>query len=107
MIADLEAFVSRNFAPGTVGTVKVQALRGAALDEVGDPSGESNVLHVAAGWRVSVKALDAEVEEGEGAAIEFVVTLNSRDDCRTVTVDYATAMALPRPGMTTSPLPGR
>ena len=79
-----------NFAAGTTGTVQVQALRGAALDYVGRPSGLSNVLEVAAGWRVNVKARDAEVEEGADAAVEFEVTLNGRDDCRTVTVNFAT-----------------
>ena len=80
------------------GTLLVQALPGAGTGSVriGRPhefvtlsSTASNVMHVAHKWAVSVG--DAIATEGTDATIDFTVSLNARDDCRTVTVDYATA----------------
>lgn len=49
----------------------------------------SNSLYLAHNWKVSVA--DANAEEGTNETIDFEVTLNARDDCKTVTVDWATA----------------
>ena len=70
------------------GTVLVQVLPGATRYR-GLPSGPSNTLHVAHNWTASIS--DASATEAPDETIDFEVTLNGRDDCRTVTVGYATA----------------
>ena len=49
----------------------------------------ANSLYLAHNWKVSVA--DASATEGTDGTIDFEVTLNARDDCETVTVDWATA----------------
>ena len=49
----------------------------------------ANSLHRAHNWKVS--AADASATEGTDGTIDFEVTLNARDDCETVTVDWTTA----------------
>ena len=49
----------------------------------------ANALYLAHNWKVSVA--DASATEGTDGTIDFEVTLNARDDCETVTVDWATA----------------
>ena len=49
----------------------------------------ANSLYLAHNWKVSVA--DASATEGTDGTIVFEVTLNARDDCETVTVDWATA----------------
>ena len=49
----------------------------------------ANSLHRAHNWKVSVA--DASATEGTDGTIDFEVTLNARDDCETVTVDWTTA----------------
>ena len=49
----------------------------------------ANSLYLAHNWKVS--AADASATEGTDGTIDFEVTLNARDDCETVTVDWATA----------------
>ena len=49
----------------------------------------ANALYLAHNWKVS--AADASATEGTDGTIDFEVTLNARDDCETVTVDWATA----------------
>ena len=49
----------------------------------------ANSLYLAHNWKVS--AADASATEGTDGTIEFEVTLNARDDCETVTVDWVTA----------------
>ena len=72
------------------GTVLVTALPGAAVDERRVPSkASSNTLHVAYNWQASLA--DATATEGTNSTLDFEVRLNARDDCRTVTVNYATA----------------
>ena len=71
------------------GTVSVQVLAGAARDSMGRPTAASNTLHIAHNWTVSIS--DASATEGADETVDFEVRLNSRDDCRTVTVDWTTA----------------
>ncbi len=49
----------------------------------------ANALYLAHNWKVSVA--DASATEGTDGTIDFEVTLNARDDCKTVTVDWTTA----------------
>ena len=49
----------------------------------------ANALYLAHNWMVSVA--DASTTEGTDGTIDFEVTLNARDDCKTVTVDWTTA----------------
>ena len=49
----------------------------------------ANALYLAHNWKVSVA--DASAKEGTDGTIDFEVTLNARDDCKTVTVDWTTA----------------
>ena len=72
---------------GVTGTVLVQIMPGAARDRLGRPTGPSNTLHIAHNWTASIS--DANATEGADETIEFEVQLNARDDCRTVTVDWA------------------
>ena len=62
---------------------------GVAADEVGNQNTASGLLHIARNRTVSVA--DASAMEGAGATIDFEVTLDTRNDCETVTVDWATA----------------
>ena len=71
-------------------------------DRQGRPNtASSNALYLAHNWEVSVA--DATAEEGTDQTIDFEVTLNARDDCETVTVDWATedGTAIAGPGGTT------
>ncbi len=59
-------------------------------DEAGNPNTASGAsLYLAHNWQVSVA--DASAVEGTDETIDFEVTLNARDDCKTVTVDWTTA----------------
>ena len=49
----------------------------------------ANSLYLAHNWKVS--GADASATEGTDGTIDFEVTLNARDDCETVTVDWVTA----------------
>ena len=49
----------------------------------------ANALYLAHNWKVSVA--DASAKEGTDGTIDFEVTLNARDDCKTVAVDWTTA----------------
>ena len=49
----------------------------------------ANSLYLAHNWKVSVA--DASATEGTDGTIDFEVTLDARDDCETVTVDWVTA----------------
>ena len=74
---------------GVSGTLSVQVLGGAITSD-GRPSRASDPLYVAGNpWTVS--AVDARATRGTDTNIEFGVSLNGRDDCRRVTVDWATA----------------
>ena len=54
------------------------------------PSRPSDPLYIAGdNWTVSV--VDATATEGTDETIDFQVSLNAKDDCREVTVNYATA----------------
>ena len=68
-------------------TITVPA--GIATDEVGNSNTASQPLHIARNRKVSVA--DASATEGTDAKVDFVVTLDARNDCETVTVDWATA----------------
>ena len=68
-------------------TITVPA--GIATDEVGNSNTASQPLHIARNRKVSVA--DARATEGTDAKVDFVVTLDARNDCETVTVDWATA----------------
>ena len=86
-------------------TPKVSLLAGSALSDVSgvvvsvpaggfeDEQGNANTasgtgLYLAHNWKVSVA--DANAEEGTDETLDFEVTLNARDDCKTVSVDWAT-----------------
>ena len=68
-------------------TITVPA--GIATDEVGNSNTASQPLHIARNRKVSVA--DARATEGTDARVDFVVTLDARNDCETATVDWATA----------------
>ena len=68
-------------------TIRVPA--GIAADEVGNFNTASQPLHIARNRKVSVA--DARATEGTDAEVNFVVTLDARNDCETATVDWATA----------------
>ena len=73
-----------------VNGVIVSAPAGDWRDEAGNPNTASGTpLYLAHNWKMSVA--DASAEEGTDETIDFEVTLNARDDCKTVTVDWATA----------------
>ncbi|MCY4669789.1 MAG: hypothetical protein OXC29_17605, partial [Rhodococcus sp.] len=75
---------------GLSGTLVVRILAGAITDEMGQLSRASDPLYVAGdNWTVSVS--DASATEGTDDSIDFEVSLNARDDCREVSVDWATA----------------
>ena len=81
------SFGSRPYERAT-GTLKVQVLAGAINERLHGPSQASDPMYVAGhNWAVSVA--DASATEGAGATIDFEVSLNARDDCREVRVDYA------------------
>ena len=72
-----------------VSGVIISALAGGWQDIAGNHNTASgNSLYLAHNWQVSVA--DARGEEGTDETIDFEVTLNARDDCKTVTVDWAT-----------------
>ena len=72
-----------------VSGVVVRAIGGAYQDRDGNLSTASvNSLHLAHNWKVTVA--DATATEGADDTIDFEVSLNARDDCKTVTVDWAT-----------------
>ncbi len=68
-------------------TVRVPA--GVVSDSSGESNTASNTLHVSVNRTVSVA--DASATEGTDATIDFEVTVGSRNDCDTVTVDWTTA----------------
>ena len=75
---------------GASGTLLLQVLPGAVATHGGLLSRPSDPMYVAGdNWRVSVA--DASATEGTDETIDFEVSLNARDDCRAVTVDWATA----------------
>ena len=77
---------------GFSGTLKLQVLAGAITDSSssGQVSRASDPLYVAGdNWTVS--AADATAKRDTDATIDFEVALNARDECRRVTVDWATA----------------
>ena len=61
---------------------------GAVHDEPGNPNTTSDPLHIAQNRTLS--AAGASAARSAGANVEFVVTLDARNDCETVTVNYAT-----------------
>ncbi len=72
-----------------VNGVIVSVAAGEWRDRSGNPNTASGTsLYLANNWQVSVE--DASGEEGTDETIDFKVTLNARDDCKTVTVDWAT-----------------
>ena len=73
----------------TGGEATVMVPAGVATDEVGNQNTASRPLHIARNRKVSVN--DASAEEGTDGTIDFAVTLDTRNDCETVTVDWATA----------------
>ena len=75
---------------GISGTLKLQVLAGAITGSSDQVSRASDPLYVAgANWTVS--AADATAKRDTDATIDFEVALNARDECRRVTVDWATA----------------
>ena len=74
---------------GMTGQLTLQILAGAALID-GFPSRPPEpMLHSGLDWAVSVTAATA--TEGTDETLDFEVRLNAQDDCKAVTVDYATA----------------
>ena len=69
--------------------VTFRLLAGAVVDFSGEPNTASNTLHVSVNRKVSVG--DASATEGTDGTVDFEVTLGSRNDCETVTVDWSTA----------------
>ena len=79
-----------NVEPEPVGgetTITVPA--GKATDEVGNTNTAPQTLHIARNRKVSVA--DGRATEGTDAKVDFIVTLDARNDCETATVDWATA----------------
>ena len=75
---------------GVSGQLTLQVLAGAITDRYGGPSLPSDPMYIAGdNWTVSVG--DASATEESGNPLDFEVKLNARDDCREVTVNYATA----------------
>ena len=73
-----------------VNGVIVSVNAGEWRDRSGNPNTASSTsLYLAHNWQVSVA--DASAEEGTEGTLDFEVTLNARDDCKTVTVDWTTA----------------
>ena len=68
-------------------TITVPA--GKATDEVGNSNTAPQTLHIARNRKVSVA--DGRATEGTDAKVDFIVTLDARNDCESVTVDWATA----------------
>ena len=62
---------------------------GKATDEVGNSNTAPQTLHIARNRKVSVA--DARATEGTDAKVDFIVTLDARNDCETATVDWTTA----------------
>ena len=74
---------------GMTGQLTLQILAGAALID-GSPSRPPEpMLHSGLDWAVSVTAATA--TEGTDETLDFEVRPNAQDDCKAVTVDYATA----------------
>ena len=72
-----------------VGGVKITVPGGVARDRAGNLNlPATRPLYLAHNWKASVS--DASAREGIDGTIDFQVTLNARDDCKTVTVDWAT-----------------
>ena len=76
--------------PGVTGTVAFQILYGAfsSAATFGRSAASERMYFAGHNWTASVA--DATATEGTDATIDFEVTLNARDDCKTVTVDWAT-----------------
>ena len=76
-------------AESEVSGVVINVPAGGWHDQAGNlNTASSNSLYLAHNWKVSVA--DANAHEGTNPTIDFEVTLNARDDCKTVTVDWAT-----------------
>ena len=73
----------------TGGETTVMVPAGVATDEVGNQNTASELLHIARNRKLSVG--DASAEEGTDSTIEFDVTIDTRNDCETVTVGWTTA----------------
>ena len=72
-----------------VSGIVVSVPAGGWQDRDGNPNtASSNSVYLAHNWKVSVA--DASATEGADETIDFEVSLNARDDCKTVTVDWAT-----------------
>ena len=81
---------ARGGGDSEVSGVVIKVPAGSFHDVAGNlNTASSNSLYLAHDWQVSVA--DARAEEGTDETIDFEVTLNARDDCKTVTVDWATA----------------
>ena len=74
---------------GENGQLAYNILAGAAVIN-GAPSRPSDPMYIAGhNWSASVASVTA--TEGPDATLDFTVSLNAQDDCREVTVNYATA----------------
>ena len=71
------------------GSITAMYPAGVLHDEPGNPNTASDPLHIAQNRKLT--AADGSAARSSGAAVEFVVTLDARNDCETATVDYATA----------------
>lgn len=64
---------------------------GAWQDRAGNPNTASaNTLYLAHNWTVSIADANAHEGKNDVTLIYFDVSLNARDDCKTVTVDWST-----------------
>jgi len=80
--------VGNNTASEVSGIV-VSVPAGGWQDRGGNPNtASSSSVYLAHNWKVSVA--DASTADGADETIDFEVSLNARDDCKTVTVDWAT-----------------
>ena len=77
------------FTSGTSGQVSVKIPAGVVADQFGNTNTESGTLRFAVNPNASVA--DATVMESYRSMLEFTVTLDAVDDCKSVTVDYATS----------------
>ena len=73
----------------TGGEATVMVPAGVIEDESGNANTASETLHVARNRGLSVA--DSSAMEGTDGTLDFEVTLDARNDCETVTVDWSTA----------------
>ena len=71
------------------GEVVVTAKSGAARNRAGLHNRASEPLHLARNRTIA--AADASAVEASGATVDFTLMLDARNDCETVTLDYATS----------------